>query len=105
MISIEESTKTEAIISMYERLAQRHENVGMTIQAHLHRSLDDVKRVLELPGKIRLVKGACKEPQEIALARSDRLAEHPPHVHQAIADMFDPARLQDVGYGIGKRSI
>ncbi|MBY0085964.1 proline dehydrogenase family protein [Brevibacillus sp. M2.1A] len=183
MISMEESTKTEAIISMYERLAQRHENVGITIQAHLHRSLDDVKRVLGLPGKIRLVKGAFKEPQEIALGRSvelneryleladmcvragrecslathdqaivdaldgrdylhrpnvevellygvrpdlahvlrekgvtvrlyltygtewylylcHRLAEHPPHVHQAIADMFDTSRLQDVGYGM-----
>ncbi|MFS0918879.1 proline dehydrogenase family protein [Brevibacillus sp. 179-C 1.1 NHS] len=183
MISMEESTKTEAILSVYERLAQRHENVGITIQAHLHRSMEDIQRVLALPGKIRLVKGAFKEPQEVALARlmelnerylelaelcirsghecslathdqaivdelarreyllrpnvevellygvrpelahamrekgvpvrlyltygtewylyvCHRLAEHPPHVHQAIADMFDPTRIHDIGYGM-----
>ncbi|MED4583913.1 proline dehydrogenase family protein [Brevibacillus choshinensis] len=182
MISMEESTKTEAIMAMYERLAQRHENVGITIQAHLHRSVEDVQRVLALPGKIRLVKGAFKEPRDIALARSaelnerylqlaemcvkaghtcafathdqlivdelqkrdyfshpevelellygvrpelaqsmqqngipvrlyltygkewylylcHRIAEYPPNIHKAIADMFDPTRTAHVGYG------
>lgn len=27
-----------------------------------------------------------------------RLAEHPAHVHQAIADMFDPTRIRDSEY-------
>lgn len=75
MISMEESAKTEAIIAMYERLAKRHENVGITIQAHLHRSVEDVQRVLKWPGKIRLVKGAFKEPRDIALPRSTELNE------------------------------
>lgn len=75
MISMEESSKTADILSLYERLAKRHENVGITIQAHLHRSMDDLQKVLELPGKIRLVKGAFKEPREVALERSYELNE------------------------------
>ncbi|WP_411502567.1 proline dehydrogenase family protein [Brevibacillus centrosporus] len=76
MISMEESTKTEAILSTYEQLAQRHANIGITIQAHLHRSVEDLKRALVLPGKIRLVKGAFKEPQNLAFGRSAELNEH-----------------------------
>ncbi|HBZ79116.1 MULTISPECIES: proline dehydrogenase family protein [Brevibacillus] len=181
MISMEESEKTEAILQIYERLTERHANVGITLQAHLHRSVDDLKRLLHLPGKIRLVKGAFQEPQQLALPRSPelnerylqlaercveaghdcalathdqaivaalcergylqrpnvelellygvrpelarelrkkglpvrvyltygtewylylchRLAEHPAHVHQAIADMFDPTRIRDSEY-------
>jgi proline dehydrogenase len=75
MVSMEESDKTESIWKLYERLAARHGNVGITVQAHLHRSLADLPRLLKLPGKIRLVKGAFKEPQSIALPRSRELNE------------------------------
>lgn len=58
MVSMEESDKTESIWKLYERLAVRHGNVGITVQAHLHRSLADLLRLLELPGKLWIVKGA-----------------------------------------------
>ncbi|USG64952.1 proline dehydrogenase family protein [Brevibacillus ruminantium] len=73
MISMEESAKTEAIYRLYERLASRHEHVGITVQAHLHRTWDDLPRLLDLPGRIRLVKGAFREEPQVALPRSKEL--------------------------------
>jgi proline dehydrogenase len=75
MISMEEATKTEAILQMYEQLTKRHENVGITLQAHLHRTQDDLKNALNYPGKIRLVKGAFKEHADVALGRGEELNE------------------------------
>lgn len=75
MISMEESAKTEAILQIYERLASRYEHVGITLQAQLHRTMNDLERVLTLPGKIRLVKGAFQEAAEVALPRSGQLNE------------------------------
>ncbi|MEJ8548867.1 proline dehydrogenase family protein, partial [Brevibacillus borstelensis] len=75
MISMEELAKTSAIYRVYEQLASRMDNVGITVQAHLHRTHDDLPRLIALPGKIRLVKGAFKEAPEVALPRSAELRE------------------------------
>jgi proline dehydrogenase len=73
MISMEESAKTERILRLYQKIASLHANVGITVQAHLHRSPADLTRLLTLPGRIRLVKGAYKEPAEVALPRGEEL--------------------------------
>ncbi|WP_449374760.1 proline dehydrogenase family protein [Arthrobacter psychrolactophilus] len=41
----------------------------MTIQARLHRSVDDLSRVMQRPGPIRLVKGAFLENSTTAFPR------------------------------------
>jgi proline dehydrogenase len=75
MISMEESEKTEAIIEIYKRAAETYSNVGITIQAHLHRAMNDILELLDYPGKIRIVKGAYQESPEIMLPRSEELNE------------------------------
>ncbi|MBO8164235.1 MAG: proline dehydrogenase family protein [Brevibacillus sp.] len=82
MISMEESEKTTGILNIYEKTAELYANVGITIQANLHRSMDDLERLLSLPGKVRLVKGAYKEAPSIALERSEEL-------NQRYLDMLD----------------
>lgn len=67
MVSMEGSERTEQVLSMYHRLAGSFENVGITLQAYLHRTADDLAAALERPGRIRLVKGAFEEPAEAAL--------------------------------------
>src|SRR5699024_7690767 len=62
MISEEESGKTEQVLSVYKRVVTQYPNVGVTIQAQLYRSLEDLKDLLHYPGAIRLVKGAFQEP-------------------------------------------
>lgn len=73
MISMEESQKTDKILSIYRDITRLYANVGITLQVHLNRSLTDLKELLRLPGRIRLVKGAYQEPEGIFIPRSVEL--------------------------------
>ena len=69
-IDMESSVYTDLTLDIFETLWNRgHRNLGVVIQAALKRSEADVKRVAALGGRLRLVKGAYKEPPEIAYAR------------------------------------
>jgi proline dehydrogenase len=71
IISAEGSDRTDAILRVHRRLCERFEHVGITVQARLHRTSEDLPALLALPGRIRLVKGAYLEPEAIAYARED----------------------------------
>lgn len=66
-IDMEGSAYTESTIALYERLKRTHPNTGLCLQAYLKRTAADVERLLPLDPKIRLVKGAYREPAELAL--------------------------------------
>ena len=71
-IDMESSEYVESTVDAYETLLREQPNVALCVQAYLHRTGDDLRRLL--PGKpyIRLVKGAYREPPSVALtARSD----------------------------------
>jgi proline dehydrogenase len=68
-IDMESSTYTDLTLDVFETLWTRgHHNLGVVIQSALKRSEADVARVTALGGRIRLVKGAYKEPPEVAYA-------------------------------------
>lgn len=69
MISAEGSDRTDLVLDTYDRLHEHHPNVGVTVQARLHRSASDLDRLLAMPGRIRLVKGAFAEPEAVAYSR------------------------------------
>ncbi|MFB7305261.1 proline dehydrogenase family protein [Heyndrickxia sporothermodurans] len=73
MISMEESQKTDKILSIYRGISKLYTNVGITLQVHLLRSFSDLKELMQLPGRIRLVKGAYQEPEGIFIPRSEEL--------------------------------
>jgi len=73
VISMEESEKTDAILAVYKQIAAESPNVGITLQAQLHRSAADLTELLEYPGLIRIVKGAYEEPSGLYLPRSEAL--------------------------------
>jgi len=66
MISMEGSEKTDQILSLYNRLSTKFDNVGITIQANLFRTDRDFQSILQQKGKIRLVKGAFLESEAAA---------------------------------------
>ena len=69
-IDMESSAYTDLTLDVFETLWNRgHHNLGIVIQAALKRSEADVQRVSALRGRIRLVKGAYKEPPDVAYAR------------------------------------
>jgi len=63
---MEDHTTTDATLDAYEALATEYGNVGVCVQANLKRTPDDLERLAPLPGKVRLVKGAYDEPEELA---------------------------------------
>ncbi|HET9268899.1 MAG TPA: proline dehydrogenase family protein [Vicinamibacterales bacterium] len=68
-IDMESSAYTDLTLDVFETLWTRgHHNLGVVIQSALKRSEADVARVTALGGRIRLVKGAYKEPPEVAYA-------------------------------------
>jgi proline dehydrogenase len=68
-IDMESSAYIDLTLDIFETLWTRgHHNLGVVIQSALKRSEADVARVTALGGRIRLVKGAYKEPPEVAYA-------------------------------------
>ena len=72
-IDMEGSEYTEATVAMTERLYARFPDaVGTVLQAYMFRTEDDADRLIRQGIRIRLCKGAYKEPAEIAFpAKSD----------------------------------
>jgi proline dehydrogenase len=73
MISMERSALTNDILTVFFDVAQQHANVGITLQAHLHRTDHDLDRAVALHRKIRLVKGAYALPAGVGLSRGPEL--------------------------------
>jgi proline dehydrogenase len=69
MISAEGSDRTDLVLDLYEALAADYPHVGITLQARLHRTPDDLERVLARPGTVRLVKGSFLETDAVAWRR------------------------------------
>lgn len=71
MISSEGADRADHIYAAYERLhtADGLHNVGITLPAKLHRTAQDLPRLMAVPGRIRLVKGAFSESPDIAWDR------------------------------------
>ncbi|MCU0546804.1 MAG: proline dehydrogenase family protein [Oscillatoriaceae cyanobacterium Prado104] len=73
MISMEGTDRTSLILETHQRLCETFDNVGITLQAYLHRTPDDLESALQRPGKIRLVKGAYAAPADVAKSRGAEL--------------------------------
>lgn len=65
-IDMEESSKTDVTLQVFKRLRAEFENVGIVIQSYLYRSEKDIEELLKLGVRIRLCKGAYKEPPSVA---------------------------------------
>ena len=66
-IDMENSPYTDVTLQIFETLwGQGYHNIGVVLQSYLMRSEADVRRVNALGGRIRLVKGAYKEPKTVA---------------------------------------
>jgi proline dehydrogenase len=68
-IDMEGSPYTDATLNIYTALRKKYENVGIVLQAYLYRTEKDLQEMLQLKSRIRLCKGAYKEPPEIAFKK------------------------------------
>jgi proline dehydrogenase len=67
-----EGTKyTERTLQLVYRWAEKYDNIGTVIQSALYRSEADVKELNKRGIKVRLCKGAYKEPASFAFQKKD----------------------------------
>ena len=73
-IDMENSPYTDATIGILETLWQQgHRSIGTVIQSYLKRSESDIRRLNGLGARVRLVKGAYKEPKEVAFQKKSEV--------------------------------
>ncbi|MGI6126979.1 MAG: proline dehydrogenase family protein [Planifilum sp.] len=67
-IDMEDSPRVKPTIDIFKTLLEKvgKEHIGLVIQSYLYRSESDVKDLGELGVNLRIVKGAYKEPREVA---------------------------------------
>lgn len=66
-LDMEGSKHTERTLGAFQKLRKRYDNVGIVLQAYLHRTEDDVKDALRRGDRVRLCKGAYREPANVAI--------------------------------------
>ncbi len=75
-IDMEGSFYTQKTLDLFKDVFKDFKNVGVVIQAYLKRSYEDVKELNQLGARIRLCKGAYKEPPEIAFKKMKEIREN-----------------------------
>lgn len=82
-LDMEDSPWVEKTLALFRKMRDEdgYENVGVVIQSYLYRSEDDIRKLGQEGARVRLCKGAYKEPAEIAYPKKadvdasfDRLA-------------------------------
>src|SRR5689334_14041013 len=68
-IDIEESHYVDATLEVYRAVRANFPRVGVCLQAYLRRTPRDLESLLRAGASIRLVKGAYREPPEVAFPR------------------------------------
>ena len=68
-VDMEGSPHTDSTFRIFRSLRQKYENVGIVVQAYLYRTEKDIEDLLQLKSRIRLCKGAYKEPPTIAFKK------------------------------------
>lgn len=67
-LDMEGSDITASTVRLFERVYKDYpESVGIVLQAYLHRTADDISHMVALGARVRLCKGAYKEPARLAL--------------------------------------
>jgi proline dehydrogenase len=66
-VDMESSPFTQVTLDIFETMWQQgYRNAGIVLQSYLPRSVADARRMNELGARVRLVKGAYKEPRKVA---------------------------------------
>lgn len=75
-IDMEGSAVLPATLRVFTRAFAEHRNVGPVLQAYLKRTANDVARAIDLGARVRLCKGAYKEPEDIAYQPMPEIREN-----------------------------
>lgn len=112
-MDMEGSAYTDVTLDIFESTRRKYDNVALAIQAYLYRTTGDLERLAPLAPKIRLVKGAYREPATIALQnKADVDANYCKLIDQLLAGSFqvavathDPRMLHHAKQQIRERGV
>jgi proline dehydrogenase len=92
-IDMENSPYTDVTLEIFETLwSHGHKRLGVVLQSALYRSEEDAQRIIALGARVRLVKGAYKEPKTVAhQAKADVDAEYIRMIKRLLTDGRYPA--------------
>ncbi|MBY6266801.1 proline dehydrogenase family protein [Parageobacillus thermoglucosidasius] len=65
-IDMEDYSRYQKTLDIFKRLKTEYDNVGTVLQAYLYRTVSDIEDLKNYHPNLRLVKGAYKEPPEVA---------------------------------------
>ncbi|WP_227134917.1 proline dehydrogenase family protein [Halorubellus salinus] len=75
-VDMEDRHTTDATLDAFEDFARKYEgDVGLCVQANLKRTPEDLERLADVPGKVRLVKGAYDEPKDVSYKQKSKVNE------------------------------
>ncbi|MDQ0774293.1 proline dehydrogenase [Streptomyces aurantiacus] len=72
-LDAEDHTTLDSMFAIHEELREDFPETGCVIQAYLHRTEADARRLAANGSRVRLVKGAYKEPAEVAYQRKPEI--------------------------------
>ncbi len=73
-LDMEDSPYTDVTLDVVETLwQQQYRNLGVALQSYLYRTEADVRRMNALGARVRLVKGAYKEPASVAYQKKSEV--------------------------------
>ncbi|MFB6119468.1 proline dehydrogenase family protein [Halosegnis sp.] len=93
-MDMEDHTTVDATLDAFEAHVTTYPRMGLCVQANLKRTREDLRRLVDLPGRIRLVKGAYDPPPELAYREKARVNRA---YHDHLAYLFTHADHVAVG--------
>ncbi|HZS48914.1 MAG TPA: proline dehydrogenase family protein [Blastocatellia bacterium] len=112
-IDMEDSAHTGTTLEVFRRLRAEFDNVGIVVQAYLYRTEKDVEDLLKIGARIRLCKGAYKEPASVAFPKKEDVDQNyvklmkmllPSNIYHGIAT-HDPAMIEATKKFAGENNI
>ena len=75
-LDMEGTKTTQSTLDVFHELRKKYDNVGIVLQAYLHRTKEDVQEAIRRGDRVRLCKGAYKEPAEVAFPAMDDIRKN-----------------------------
>jgi proline dehydrogenase len=75
-IDMEDYGHCQISLDIYRELRKEYDNLGIVIQAYLYRTEQDIKDLNAYKANLRLVKGAYKEPSDVAFPEKKDVDEN-----------------------------
>ena len=75
-LDMEGTKTTQSTLDVFHELRKKYDNVGIVLQAYLHRTKEDVQEAIRRGDRVRLCKGAYNEPADLAFQAMDDIRKN-----------------------------